>query len=479
MSLKNKSISGFKWTTFSAAMVSILQLLQLSILARFLDPSAFGLMALVTVVVGFSQTFLDAGISNAIIYKQEISRDQLSTLYWINIFGGLILFLVVILTAPYISEFFKEPELRNILNIIAPIFIIQSIGQQFAVLWRKEMRFSEISKIDVLNKITSLIVSVYFAAIGFGVYALVYGVIAGVTMQTMLYVYLGLKEYRPSFIFKIVEVKEFISFGLFQMGERSIRYFTSQADSIIIGKLIGVDALGIYTILKQIIEKTVYMINGILNQVTFPMLSKIQQNELKLKTVYMRVLNIITFIQYPFLTALYFYGYEVILIMLGDKWIGTDSLVKLFAIYSLFLVYNNPIGSLILARGRANWSFYANVIYSILYPTSIYFFTSHYGLNGALYGFIFISILSIFPYWKLLISKLILVGFFEYNAYFLFQILISFFSGFLGYILGNYLFDNLLFKLVTYVFTTMPVFFALNYAFNKMIFYELKSLRKK
>ena len=88
MSLKAQAVSGVKWTTLSTVIVNILQLLQLTILARFLDPSEFGLMALVMVVIGFSNSFLDMGISNAIIHKQQISKDQLSTLYWVNVECG-------------------------------------------------------------------------------------------------------------------------------------------------------------------------------------------------------------------------------------------------------------------------------------------------------------------------------------------------------------------------------------------------------
>ena len=167
MNLKAQAITGVKWTTFSTIITTILQLLQLAILARFLEPSAFGLMALVMVVIGFSQAFLDMGISNAIIHKQEISKDQLSTLYWVNVLAGFLLFCIIVLIAPFISDFYKEPELTNLILIVALTFIIQPFGQQFMILWQKEMRFSEIAKIDIANKFISLVVSVYFAYMEF------------------------------------------------------------------------------------------------------------------------------------------------------------------------------------------------------------------------------------------------------------------------------------------------------------------------
>jgi O-antigen/teichoic acid export membrane protein len=477
LTLKLKAISGIKWTTFSTVVSTTLELIQLAILARFLDPSAFGLMALVRMVVGFSQAFLDMGISNAIIHKQEITKDQLSTLYWVNVLAGFILFVIVALIAPVISEFYNEPELTNLILVASLAFLIQPFGQQFMILWQKEMRFSEMAKIDIANKFVSLLVSVYLAYKGHGVYALVYGVLAGMITQTAMFLYVGLKEYKPSFVFKMSEIKEFLSFGAYQMGEKSINYFTGQADTIIIGKLLGMEALGLYNLIKQIIEKSIYVLNNIVNKVTFPVFSKVQNNNDELKNTYIKVLNILTFIQFPILVTQYFYGYEILVMVLGDKWIGTEPLVKLFAIYSLFLVYGNPVGSLILAKGKANWSFYTNVIYAVLYTSSIYIFVKYYGLNGALYGYIFISFISFYPYWKLLISKLIDVKFIEYYSNFIKQLAISSMSGYIGYVVSNQYFNNIIANIGIYMLIILPIFAVLNYIFNKEILNILKKLR--
>ena len=200
MNLKGEAISGVKWTSVSSVTVAVLQIIQLSILARFLDPSDFGLMALVMVVIGFSQAFLDMGVSAAIIHKQEITKDQLSTLYWTNLLAGFILLCIISIIAPYVADFYEDVELSKLIRLVGLTFLIQPFGQQFMVLWQKEMRFSEIAKIDVVNKSIALIVSVYFAYYGYGVYALVYGTLAGMVSQTIQFMYKGLQEYKPDFV---------------------------------------------------------------------------------------------------------------------------------------------------------------------------------------------------------------------------------------------------------------------------------------
>ncbi len=184
LSLKTQTISGVKWTTLSTVVVNILQLTQIAILSRFLDPTAFGLMALVTVVIGFSQAFLDMGISNAIIHKQQVSQDQLSTLYWINVLAGLFLFIIICGVAPFVASFYKETELTKLIILVAMSFLVQPFGQQFMVLWQKEMRFREIAKIEIITKSFTFVVSVWLAYRGFGVYALVFGTLAGSVVQT-------------------------------------------------------------------------------------------------------------------------------------------------------------------------------------------------------------------------------------------------------------------------------------------------------
>ena len=241
MSLKAKTISGVKWTTVSTIFINMLQLLQLAILARFLSPRDFGLMAIVMVVMGFVQGFADMGISNAIIHRQNTTRNELSSLYWLNVFAGVVMFTIVSLVAPLVAKFYHQPELTNLIILLSSTFIIQSFGQQFVMLWQKELRFKEIAKVEIINKILSFIVSVLFAYLGFGVYALVLGSIVNSITQTIQFLHFGLKEYRPMLRFKIDEVRTFVGFGAYQMGERTVNYFNYQVDALLIGKILGMD----------------------------------------------------------------------------------------------------------------------------------------------------------------------------------------------------------------------------------------------
>jgi len=175
MSLKQRAITGVKWTTISTMLVSSFQLIQLAILARLLGPSAFGLIGMVMVVVGFANAFADMGISNAIIHRQDTTKQQLSSLYWLNIFAGIVVCCIVVLASPLIVEFFQEPQLQNLLIFTSAVFLITPIGQQFQMLLQKELSFDKLAKIEVTSSFFGTVIAIIMAFLGFGALSLVLG----------------------------------------------------------------------------------------------------------------------------------------------------------------------------------------------------------------------------------------------------------------------------------------------------------------
>lgn len=477
MSLKQKTISGLKWTTYSTIIVTFLQLAQISILARFLDPSAFGLMALVMVVIGFSQAFLDMGISNAIIHKQEITHEQLSTLYWVNVLAGMVLFAVVCAVAPLVASFYHEPELIPLTILVGVTFLIQPFGQQFMVLWQKEMRFAEMAKIDIINKLVSLIVSVWLAYDGYGVYALVYGAIAGVVVQTLQFMILGLQEHKPSFVFRMAEIKEFMSFGAYQMGERTINYFNSQVDTLLIGKLLGAEALGIYSIAKQLIMRPAQIFNPIITKVTFPVMAKIQDDTVRLKNIYLKTIHYLSSVNFPIYTLMIVLAPELVMVLFGDKWMDAVPIVQILSIYGALRSTGNPIGSLLLAKGKAKLGFYWNLGLFFYVPLGVYV-SSQWGLIGVSWGLVLIMVSLMIPNWYFLVQKLCYAGFTEYFKQILIPAFIAVCVGMIVYIAVNFT-HSILLKFIIGITVGAVIVYALNRLWNRGFLMELRGMVRR
>lgn len=461
-----------KWTTFSTIVVTLLQLLQISILARFLDSSAFGLMALVMVVVGFSQAFLDMGISNAIIHKQEITHDQLSTLYWVNVLAGILLFVIVCAIAPFVADFYHESELRLLIILVGITFLIQPFGQQFMVLWQKEMRFQEMSKINIVNKFVSLVVSVWFAYQGYGVYSLVYGTLAGVVVQTAQFLFVGLKEYKPSFVFRAGEIKEFMSFGAYQMGERSINYFNSEVDTMLIGKLLGAETLGVYSIARQLIRRPAQIFNPIITKVTFPAMAKVQGERERLKNIYLRTINYLSSVNFPVYALMIVLAPELVTILFGEKWISVVPIVQILAIYGALRSTGNPIGSLLLAKGKARLGFFWNLGLFLYVPIGIYI-SSHWGLIGVSWGSVIIMFSLMIPNWYFLVRPLCGAKFFEYHWQIVKPMMISILLIGVGYFITVCIVDTIL-RIGLTSLAAVVVVIGGNWAFNREFVSEFR-----
>ena len=478
MSLKKSAIRGVKWTGLSTVISALIQILQVAILARFLSSSDFGLMAIVMVVIGFAQAFLDMGISNAIIHKQDVSHRQLSTLYWVNVLAGIVLYVIIYLLAPFIDSFYSESRLEGIVKITGIIFLISPYGQQFFILLEKELAFSTLAKISILNKLISLFVTSYFAFRGFGVYSLVYGVLVSTVFTTLQYIVIGIKNHKPSLIFELKEVKTFLRFGLYQMGERTINYFNYQFDTILIGKLLGVESLGLYTIAKELVMKPAIIINPVLNRVAFPTMAKIQDDIPKLKMVYLKMINFIASVNFPIYIAIMILAPELIEVLFGEKWSSAVPIVQILAIFAAVRSIGNPIGSLLLARGRADLGFWWNFGLFLYVPLSIFIY-SHWGLEGIAWGLVVNMFILQLPGYYILIKPLCEASFGEY----FWQIARSMLFAIIIYLIVYNV--VLLFQLgsISKIFVVLSLVvmlsFILNYFFNTVFMKELKGFLKR
>ena len=465
MRLRQKTLSGVKWTSISAVVTTIIQLAQVSILTRFLLPSDFGLMAIVMVVIGFSQAFLDMGISNAIIYKQEITGQQLSTLYWMNVITGVLLFLIIAAISPFIASFYSEPRISHLLILVGLTFLIQPFGQQFLVLLQKELRFKEAGIIDISSKTASLIVSTWFAVLHYGVLALVYGTLAAVAVQSLMLVSQGLREHKPHLVFHVSEVREFIGFGMYQMGERIVNYFNSQIDVLLVGKLLGSSPLGVYSVAKQLVLKPSLIVNPVVTKVAFPALSKVQQDTSMLKAVYLKTVNYLSSTNFPIYALIVVLSPQIVHILFGQRWAAAIPILEILSIFGAIRSTMNPVGSLLLAKGRAKLAFYWNLGLLLFVPGAIAL-TCQFGLVAVSWGMVAVMTSLIVPSWFFLVKSTSGAGLWEYLKQIVTPLFISVIIASVSYFSCG-LTQNLTGKFITAGVAALATMALLNYVFNR------------
>lgn len=407
MTLKKQALGGVKWTTASMLIVTILQFAQMAILARFLDPADFGLMAVMMVVIGFSQAFQDMGISNAIIQRQNITHTQLSSLYWLNIASGVVLCLIVLAISPLVADFYDEPRITGLMAILSSVFVLVAIGNQYRVLCQKELDFRTMEAINVIAAIAALAVAITLAVQGFGVLTLVVAMLTQAGLASALFLWVGLRRYhKPSLVYRHSEMSGFYGFGLYQMGERSINYISTNSDKLLIGKLVGFNAAGFYNLAWQLIIFPVSKINPIVNKVAFPVYSKVQNDPVALNRYYSFNIRFLSIVTMPLLAFLAYFSHEVVYVVFGEGWSKTAELVPALAMIGIIRALGNPGGAIILSQGRADVGFWWNLGWAICIVSAltISMLTSP-SAQTAVYVLLFLS-LTVGMIWHVLIARI-------------------------------------------------------------------------
>lgn len=414
MSLTSKTINGVVWSTASTIVRSVVSLLQVSILTRYLEKSDFGIVAICTLFIGFSQIFLDLGFSVGIIHKQDITPKQYSSLFWFNILCGLLITAVLCLFSPFVAEFYEEPSLTAILSCLSFTILFSSIGSQHRTVQQKLMRFKYISIIEISTSLLTLLVAILLVTNGFGIYSLVFSTLFNVLLANLLFLIIGLsKDRNISFHFALRDIYPFFKIGIFSVGSQILDYVSRELDILLISTTLGKDVLGTYSLCKKLVMAIYSAVTPILTKVLSPAIAVIQNDIAKVRKVYYDVVETISLVSFPvyFLIAIFSYG--IIGFLYGKDYTDSALILSLLAIYYGYTSSGSPVGSLQTALGRTDAGFYWT-IFRIVFTVIAIFIGSYWGIEGIVIC-LFISFIGVLPiFWRITISPLINGRFINY-----------------------------------------------------------------
>lgn len=398
--LAAKSVSG-GLSVFSAQGIQfLLRTAGTVVLARLLTPAEFGLIGMVAVVVNFAQLFKDAGLSMATVQRDTISREQISTLFWINIVLSAVLGLVVLAASPLVALFYGRPELTAVTAVLSVSFIISGLGIQHAALLRRHMQFAALAVVRVGAQLVQLTVAIVLALVGFGYWSLVCGSLtAGLATVGLT---IAFCPWVPGRLRQGTGVRDMLSFGGHLTGFNFINYFARNADKLLIGRVIGADGLGIYEKAYQLFMLPITEISSPITSVAMPVLSSLQNEPARYLKYYRRLLDVLALLTVPLTVYCILEADFLIRLVLGPQWTDAGPVFRVLAIAGLFQPTSGTAGLVLLSLGRANrllrvatvtgtvtvLSFiagipygilgvataYAIAIYALLLPTIVYCF---------------------------------------------------------------------------------------------------------
>ncbi len=408
MSLAQSAAKGIRWNTLSMLLITMTQMIRLVVLGRILMPETFGLMAMILVVTGFAELLGQMGLSEAIIQRPDPTQMELSSLYWLNIALGGLLYVTLLLAIPLIAALYATPELEQLLPWVALAFLIAPWGVQFKALLQKRLHFKPLAIIESLAAIIGMLLAIVLAWQDYGVWSLVWGQLAQSTVMALLLVLVGWqRKMLPGFYFSYMAVKPYLSFGLYLLGSNMLNYFNARIDQLVVGALLGSQALGYYSMAFNLVLQPVSRINPVLNQVAFPVLAKVRSDKMRLKRGYFRMLDLLTSINAPILMGVAVVTPLLIPLVLGDQWLSIVPLIQVLALFSLIRSTGNAGGSLILACGRADLAFCWNLILFACIPLAIVAGGKMSGLQGVAWTLLGLQIFFLFAWYHIVVKRLL------------------------------------------------------------------------
>jgi len=369
MNLKQKTIHGVMWSGISQAGKQISQFVITAILARLLSPKDFGLLGMATVFTGFAAIFGELGISSALIQKQDIDEAHLSSAFWLNIMVGVSLTTIFILMAPLIARFYNKPELRMILMIMSVNFILSSFTIIQQTVLTKEMNFKALTIRDIVGIILSGVVGISFAYKGYGVWSLVYQLLSFTFINSILL--WKLSKWRPKFIFSKQSIVDIFHFSVNLTGFNIVNYFARNTDQLLIGKFLGAQALGFYSLAYRLMLYPLQNISAVIGKVMFPAFSKVQNNLEKVRNAYKKMVKAISLVTFPMMASLFIIVPEFVNAVFGPKWEPIIILVRIFCICGAVQSVGTTVGNILLSQGRADLQFKMQIFSTPIVVASI------------------------------------------------------------------------------------------------------------
>jgi O-antigen/teichoic acid export membrane protein len=336
-------------------------------------------MEMATLLIGFAGLFSELGLGAAIIQREKVTRDELSSNFWLSIFLGIALTIVGFVVAYPTAWIFNEPRLIPISQLLSCSFVIGALMIVPYNLLTREYKFKEIGIINLSAALISSCSMLLMAKAGYGVWTLAWGVII-LRSITVILVFL-VSKWKPDLHFRFADIKPFLRYGLNIMGTRSLYYFHQKIDKFIVAKILGIEALGYYSLALELASTPRDKIVSVVNQVAFPVFSQLQNNTEKIREVYLRIIKHLSLIMAPFLLIGAFFGREIILVVLGEKWLPIAVLFSAFCITELIISLTSINGIVLNAQGRPHWVLWLSMLSTMLMAISTYA-ASQYGLNA-------------------------------------------------------------------------------------------------
>lgn len=351
-SLRYKTVKGVSWSFIDNISNSGITFLVGLVLARLLTPSEYGIMAMITIFIAISNSIIDSGFSNALIRKKSVQQVDYCTVFYFNLVVSILLYVVLCFASPYIAVFFKEPLLEEVMRVIGLVLIINALAIIPRTLFIKEVNFKTQTKISLIASISSGVIGIGMALLGMGVWSLVGQQISRQLLNTLfLYAY---SKWWPKLEFSVQSFRELFGFGSKLLLTGLLNVVFQEIYSVVIGRCYTSAQLGQYTRALQFNSIFSSNLTVVIQRVSYPVFSSIQDDPIRLKRAYRRVIKATMLITFACMLGLAAVAKPLLVLLIGEKWLPAVTFLQIACFAGMFYPLRAINLNMLQLKGRSD-----------------------------------------------------------------------------------------------------------------------------
>ena len=391
--LGKKTISGVLWSGIERLLVQGLQFILGIVLARLLLPSDYGLIGMLTIFFSISLAIVDSGFSQALIQRKIVTQTDYSTVFYFNLLTSLCIYAGLYFASPYIAAFFEEPRLTLITRVISLSILFNALSIIQIAKLTKALDFKSQTKCSVIAIVVSGILGIYLAFLGYGVWALVIQMVLKSILNLLLLIVFA--WWWPSLVFSKKSLKSLFSFGSKLLASGLLNAVFNNLYYVVIGKFFSTKELGLYTRANQFQLLPSETLAVILQRVTLPVLSGIQDDKERLVHYYRKFIRFTALVTFPLMLGLAVLATPLISVVLTDTWIESVPYLRLLALVGLLYPIHALNLNLLKVLGRTDL-FLRLEIYKKIAIVITLLATFRYGMLALIAGQVLLSFLFLY-----------------------------------------------------------------------------------
>ncbi len=374
-----RTTNGVSWNLLRMLIQTVLGFGVGIALARMLPPEAFGLVATATVFMGLAEILGSLGMGAAVIQRPDLTAQQSRTAATLSLLMGVVLTALVLISAPILARMFNSAEVAPVLQVMSLTLLITSLGAVPKGLLMKQLEFKTLFIVDLISYLVGYAgVTIGLALNGFGVWSLVVGALASVTLSSLLCLFY--QPLLPHWRCQLQDIKDFLHSGGGISLNSLINYAAANVDYLMIGKFQGQYALGLYSRAYHLVTLPLNKVATTLTSVMFPAYAEIQAHPHRVKNIYLRLIDIISLLLFPMMACFVVFADEVILGLYGSNWLGAVGAFRILALAGAFKIIFHLAGPLVQATGHVYREVRQQVVYLLILAVGC-FVAAPYGVE--------------------------------------------------------------------------------------------------